>query len=83
MIVEQGKVVEKQQPSSTPNNGYNISTKSSIQPSQSSYFNTLEIITNNTNTTQFYKIDNDNTDQSFEHRNPTIHEILDNIHISI
>ena len=48
MIVEIREVVEKQAPL-TPNNADNISTKSSAQQSQSSFFNTLEIITNNTN----------------------------------
>ena len=45
--------------------------------------NTLEIITNNTNKTLFYNIDNDNTDESFEHRKPTINKRLYHIHISL
>ena len=67
----------------TPNNEDNISTKSSTQQSQSSFFYTLEILTNNINTTQFCNIDNDNTFESFEHRKPTINERLDNLHISL
>jgi len=67
----------------TPNNGYNISTKSSTQQSQSSCFNALEIITNNNNATQLYDVDNGNTDGALEHRKPTIIEIFDNIHIPL
>ena len=61
VIVEKERRLQKKQPPLTPNNEDNVSTKSSTQQSQSSCFNTLEIITNNTNTTQFYNIDNDNT----------------------
>ena len=81
-IVEIWELVEKQPPL-TPNNEDNISTKSSAQQSQSYFFNTLEIITNNTTTTQLFNMDNDNTDESFEHRRPTISERFDNIHISL
>jgi len=67
-IVERREEVEKHQPL-TPNYDDSISTKSSTQQSQSSFFNTLEIITKSNNTTQFYNIANDNTDEPFEHRN--------------
>ena len=74
---------KRQQPSSsTPNNEDNISTKSNTQQSQSSILNTLEIITNSITKTQFYNIDNDNTDESFEYRKPTMNDKLDHIHIS-
>ena len=67
----------------TPNNGDNILTKSSTQRSQSSIQNTLEI-TNKTNKTDFYNIDNDNDDvnEPFEHRQPTIKERLNHIPMS-
>ena len=45
--------------------------------------NTLEIITNITNKTHFYNIDNDNTDEPSEYRKPTINEILDHINMSL
>ena len=57
--------------------------KSITQQSQSSCFNTLEIITNDNNTTLFHNIGNDNTYETFEHRKPTVNERLDNIHISL
>ena len=61
----------------------NIPTKSSTQHSQSSISNTLETITNNINSIQFLNIGNDNTDETFEHRKPTINEILNHINISL
>ena len=43
----------------------------------------MELITNNSNTTQPYNIGNGNTDESFEHGKPTINGRLDNMHISL
>jgi len=85
-MLENKEFVEKtQQPSqSTPNNEDNISTKSSTQQSQSSISNTLEIITNNINQTQFYNIDNNsNMSEPFEHRKPTINGRRNHIHVSL
>ena len=82
MFVERREVVEKTAPL-TPNSEDNISTKSSTQQSQSSFFNTSEIITNHNDTTQFHNVCNYDTDEPFEHRKPTINARLDNIHISL
>ena len=81
LIVETQTMWEKQASATTHNNEDNISTKSSTQHSQSSISNTWEIIANNINTTQFYNIDNDNTDETSENRKPTINEILNHIYI--
>ena len=68
---------------SNTSNKDNVSTKSSTQQSQSSILNALERITNSIYKTQFCNFDNDNADESFEHRKPTIHETLYHIHISL
>ena len=57
--------------------------QSQAHNNHSHYLSTHEIITHDKNTTQFYSIDNDNTDEPFEHRKPTIYERFDNIHISL
>ena len=80
--VRKQRVRRKSQPANTEDN---ISTKSSMQQSQSSISNTLETITHNTNKTQFYNIDNDNDNMNepFEHRKLTINKRLNHIHISL
>ena len=44
---------------------------------------TKSTLTNNINKTQFYNIGNDNRDEPFEYRKPTINERLDHVHISL
>ena len=56
------------------NDDDNVSCKSSTQQSHISLLNTLQVISNNTNRTEFYNI-NDGEEQ----RKPTINEKLDHI----
>ena len=77
------KNLRNKQISSKPGNELsdNISTKSSTQQSQTSLLNSLHIIANNTNTTKFYNV-HDN-DENQDQRKPTINEKLDHINMSL
>ena len=90
--VEIKKVQEKQvstKPDNEDNvstkadNEDNVSTKSSTQQSQSSLLNSLHIIANNTNTTKFHNIGDDDNDEEQEQRKPTINEKLDHMNMSL
>ena len=58
------------------NDDDNVSCKSSTEQSHISLLNTLQVISNNTNRTEFYNINDDE-----EQRRPTINEKLDHINM--
>ena len=77
------KSSRKKNVSTKPDNEDNVSTKSSTQQSQTSLLNSLHIIANNTNTTKFYNIHDDDNDEEYEQRKPTINEKLDHMNMSL
>ena len=60
----------------------NVSTKSSTHQSQTSALKSLQILTNNSNSTNFYNIGSPDYDES-EQRKPTINEQLEHINMSL
>ena len=60
----------------------NVSTKSSTHQSQTSVLKSLQILTNNSNSTNVYNIGSPDYDES-EQRKPTINERLEHINMSL
>ena len=66
--------------STKSDNQDNVSTKSSTHQSQTSVLNSLHILGNNSNSTNFYNI---HDEEESEQRKPTINEKLDHINMSL